>query len=178
MLLITAIHDLAIETDGLQEPLPLVEGIYLSWTPSFTASLISTDMQAAMGGLEYLDLTDGSRPVLFSRVHDERYRDRPLAALSAWHTDIHTFFHCLWLLKDNSLNTEVGFVESKDSTGAGIASSNSRASVYTCSDGRRRKVKYSQEEITEALELYRISIGLQTAPTEVIFLPLFLSRIK
>ena len=156
MLLITAVHDLEIDTDGLQEPLPIVQGIYLSWTPSFAATLVSEGMQVAMGGLEYLDLTDGSHPVLFSRVYDEGYHDRPLAALSAWHSDIHTLFHCLWLLKDNSLNTEVGFVESKDSTGAGIASSNSRAAVYTCADGRRRKVKYSQEEIAEALELYRI----------------------
>jgi len=155
MLLITAAHDLEIETDGLLEPLPLVEGIYASWTPAFVANLVCSGMRSAMGGLEYLDLTEGLHPVLFSRVNDEQYNDRPLAALSAWHATIHMLFHCLWLIKDNSLNTERGFVESRDSMGTEVASSNSRASVYTCSDGRRRKVKYSQEEFAEAIDLYR-----------------------
>lgn len=110
-------------------------------------------MMSAMGGLDYLSLTDGTHPVLFSRINTKQ-PDQPLRVLAVMHTYIHQFLHCLWLIKDNSVNADVGFVHSIDSQNKEFASSKSRASVYTCADGCRRKLEYSRAELIEARALY------------------------
>ncbi len=110
-------------------------------------------MMSAMGGLDYSTLTDGSHPVLFSQSKDNA-PDEPLRVLSVWHYYIHQFLSCLWLIKDNSVNADVGLVHSLNSQGKEVASSNSRASVYTCADGCRRKLEYSRAELIESRALY------------------------
>jgi len=136
MLLFNGIQDFTINPQELEEPFSLLEGVYLAWTPRFVKEQISDRMMSAMGGLDYLTLTDGSHPVLFSQSKDKS-PDEPLRVLAVWHYYIHQFLFCLCLIKDNSVNADVGFVHSLDSQGKEVASSNSRASVYTCADGCR-----------------------------------------
>ncbi len=153
MLLINAIQDFAIDEEQFEEPFSLLEGVYLAWTSPFVKEQISDSMMSAMGGLDYASLTDGTHPVLFSRIKTKQ-PDEPLRVLAVMHTYIHTFLHCLWLVKDNSVNADVGFVHSIDSQGKEVASSNSRASVYTSADGCRKKLKYSRAELIEPRTLY------------------------
>jgi hypothetical protein len=153
MLLINAIQDFAINQEEFEEPFSVIEGIYLGWTPLFVKEQISDRLMSAMGGLDYLSLTAGTHPVLFSRIKAKQ-PDEPLRVLAVMHTYIHQFLHCLWLIKDNSVNADVGFVHSIDSQGKEVASSNSRASVYTCADGCRREIEYSRAELIKARTLY------------------------
>lgn len=168
MFLINAIQDLAINKEELEEPFPIIEGIYLTWTPSYVTSLITEPMKLAMGGLEYLDLISGKHTAVFTRAHpEESYH--PLQILSVWHNYIHEFLFCLWLIKDNSVNTDLGFIFSVNADGREIGSSNLRSSLYTCADGCRRTVAFSKAELVEARELYErlheIGKDKQRSPT-------------
>ena len=153
MLLINAIQDFAINQKELEEPFSILEGVYLVWTPLLVKEQISDRMMSAMGGLDYLSLTNGTYPVLLSQIN-AKSSNEPLRVLAVMHFYIHQFLHCLWLIKDNSVNADVGFVHSIDSQGKEFASSNSRASVYTCADGCRRTLEYSRAELIEARTLY------------------------
>jgi hypothetical protein len=168
MFLINAIQDLAINEDELEEPFPLLEGIYLAWTPSIVTQLISDRMKLAMGGLEYLDLIGGRSPAVFTYA-DAEASYQPLQILAVWHNHIYEFLFCLWLIKDNSLNAGLGFVFSINNEGKDVGSSNSRSASYTCADGCRRSVEFSKAEFVEARELYerlhKIGKGKKRPPT-------------
>lgn len=153
MFLINAIQDLAINEDELEEPFPLLEGIYLAWTPSIVTKLISDRMKLAMGGLEYLDLIGGRSPAVFTYATAE-VSYQPLQILAVWHNRIYEFLFCLWLIRDNSLNASLGFVFSVNTEGKDVGSSNSRSALYTCANGCRRSVEFSRAELVEARDLY------------------------
>jgi len=98
MLLINAIQDFAINQEEFEEPFSVIEGIYLGWTPLFVKEQISDRLMSAMGGLDYLSLTNATHPVLFSRIKAKQ-PDEPLRVLDVMPTYIHQFLHCLWLNK-------------------------------------------------------------------------------
>lgn len=154
MLLINAIQNLAINDAELEEPFLLVEGIHLAWTPTYVTSLISERFKLAMGGLEYLDLAEGRWPAVVTNANENEALE-PLQILSIWHNYIGEFLFCLWLIKDNSLNIGLGFVNSIDSEGNDIVSSNSKSALYTCADGCRRSVEFSKAELIAGRELYQ-----------------------
>lgn len=153
MFLINAIQDLAVNKEELEEPFPLLEGIHLAWTPSYVDSLITERMKLAMGGLEYFELISGRQPAVFTRARSKKSY-QPLQILSIWHNYIHEFLFCLWLIKDNSVNADLGFIFSVDEDGKEVGSSNKRSSLYTCADGCRKTEQFTRAELVEARELY------------------------
>lgn len=169
MFLITGVQDLDINEDELEEPFMLLDGLFLGWTPSFVRTLISDQMKFAMGGLDYLELVDGTRPTLFSHGQGREWSDRPLAVISMWNHEIYRLFYGLWLIRDNSLSTDVVFMESTNTQGQPTYSSNFLHAGSVCADGVRRKVRYSRTELVEACELYRtdkqLEQGVNAPPT-------------
>lgn len=68
------------------------------------------------------------------------------------------FMTCLWLIKDNSVNTELGFLYIEDDHGrAHTINSNMRGIMFTSSNGEYIEEEFSREEIVKAVEYLHLT---------------------
>ena len=154
MLIINTVEDMDIVDHDESLDMLSLGAINIAWKPEVIMSLISKDLMSAMGMLEYLSFTTPGNLTFYSELKERRDLPNPLSALSAWQHDLHLFFVCLWLIRDNSINIGIGFVSSVDTNGEPVFSSNYKAGLNLLCDGSRSRVGYSIDDLSEALRLY------------------------
>ena len=86
-----------------------------------------------------------------------------LALLFTYLVYAQQFLNMLWLVKDNSVNFELGFLQFPHVTTATMArvSSNYLSVIFSKADGTRSQVVFNSEEIRETITYYNLFYGGQ-----------------
>ncbi|HKQ97643.1 MAG TPA: hypothetical protein VJV75_07205 [Candidatus Polarisedimenticolia bacterium] len=82
---------------------------------------------------------------------------QPSAALEVLHRNLaltQLYLLCLWLVKDNSVNFELGFLEYPHGHPAAALSSNTIAAYFTNAQGETRVTTFNADEIRRARDYY------------------------
>ena len=129
-------------------------GLLLTCNNSIAESFLNHDAKKAMGELESGFLRNASALVYSDEELDEKdfdwydYLTRRLYY-------VHHFLHCLWLVKDNAANVELGFIICD----RGSVHSNFIANRYSDSNGRFDSVAFSGDETKMARRYFREALS-------------------
>lgn len=131
--------------------------------------------QDIIGLLEFTSLYDGT--FAYATGDSEKVKHKfnkyetkmdKLLFLDHYMKLIQHFINSLWLIKDNSVNTELGYLCLFDE-GVEITS-NSRVTFFSKTDGDREDSHFNREELTKALnasrELYDVEVNRTMTATE------------
>lgn len=131
------------------------DGIHL--TPSLkisnnirVATRLLQPIEEAIGALEVRDLAD--HPVYAYAEHRGMGEVNPLTVVNNYLMLLQTFFTALWLVKDNSVNTETGFAYQESPLGV-FVSANSRRVHFTSCLNRTESIVLTETEFSSARTL-------------------------
>ncbi len=152
---LAAIHDFQIAS-VLNKGIVIFENIRISNQKERVRNLITEPFFESIGGLEAEFLI--SNPYMYLQTNyenDEIFKDNEegMAFLNYYLIVSQIFCSCLWLVKDNSVNVESGFLNVTSGIKT-LTHSNLRSSIFYNSVGKRSNVVFTQEEIKKALEIH------------------------
>lgn len=157
IVVITAVKYLRVDSDlgrGIQiedEPTP----IFLTNDPTVLRKLLSQQFILEMGRLEAADIVNVGCG-LYSRFDGELPgHDAAVAFLNHWLYLAKSFFHALWFVKDNSVDSEVAFMEWRHLQEGASYSSNFIAARLFDSQGEHNTSPFSVDEIKRARTIYK-----------------------
>ena len=119
---------------------------------------LTPELQSAMGGLELLAMSN-TDVYLYEEDNWEESVDPAecLTRLTRFLELTTVFTTALWMVKDNAVNFELGFLEVWPPGGGYRAFSNFLAMTVRKGDGSKEKVHFSRDELREARQIF---IGL------------------
>lgn len=154
MLLVAAVHNLIIP-DLPGGRIEIADDVYLTNDCRALEQIISPGLRLSMGGNEYLSLIKGTAAAYWKDLPNETDSDRALAFLSGWLSCLRAFFMGLWLLRDNSVNCEMGFIE-HHVPGPGLTcGSNFIASPFSTATGTVEPQGFTLSEIRLARDYFQ-----------------------
>jgi hypothetical protein len=119
---------------------------------------LTPELQSAMGGLEMLAMSNTDVYLYEEDTWEESVDPSEcLARLTRFLELTAVFTTALWMVKDNAVNFELGFLEVWPPNGGYRAFSNFLAMTVRKSDGSKEKVRFSRDELREARQIF---IGL------------------
>lgn len=135
--------------ESLSKGIIFKDNIRISNSGEKIKEYVDEDFIMAMGNIEYYSMI--RKPYIYSIsdiesstiIHDD---DEGLSLLDYFLLTSQTFPSLLWLIKDNSINVEIGFLRLLD----GISlkyHSNFRTSTFFNVKGNSEEVEFSREEI-------------------------------
>ena len=137
----------------------------ISNSNSVANGLVTTALSEKIGQLEENRIRSGN-PFLYAKAEfpeGETSEERQLSLLFTYLVHAQRFVSMLWLVKDNSVNFEQGFLQyphTKTHVGVRV-SSNHLSAVFTKADGDRSPVTFNTEELKEAIGYFRLFHGSQ-----------------
>ena len=115
-------------------------------------SFISRDFIKIAGILESNFILNSSA-VIYKEEKSDRMSKGGIEDLDKFNSKIKLFQTCLWLIKDNSAYTELGYCITKKKTEIKI-DSNFLTSIYTNADGNKRTTDFTREELRQARNIF------------------------
>ena len=135
----------------------------ISTSSSVAKRLMTNSLGESIGKLEIGRILSGD-PFVYA-VSDYPVKDasaeRQLSILFTHLTQTQLFFNMLWLVKDNSVNFELGFLQYPYVNGPSPArvSSNHLSASFSDASGQRGETVFSTAELTEAINFYNVCYG-------------------
>jgi hypothetical protein len=154
MILLACIHNLKlVEPTG--RGIQISDGIYLTnECTTYIKRMLSRPFMQAMGGMEAVSLLTGPATVYWKDVPNEPDPVQAVETLTAWLHYLRGFFMALWVVKDNAVNCEIGFLE-HDARDQGLThASNFIAALFTNARGLKDEVDFRLTEIRQAREYF------------------------
>jgi hypothetical protein len=151
---------LGLKLIGLLEPLGrgdiLIEDIRVTNDFKFRKQLLTPDFMEAVGGLEaQAILTDDA--LIYGEWNPECNctHEACLHQLSRLLHWVGLFLNALWLVKDNSITFELGFIQLKSPGKMPAWFSNFLAQTVQMADGTKTKVVFTRSELRKGREIFR-----------------------
>lgn len=166
--LVTALFNIEIKGD-LKSGLLLQNEFKITNNKAVKLSLVNKYMEEAAGMLE-TEAIKYSNAVIYSYKEIEDSR-QPQEILVEFLREVGIFLNVLWIIKDNSVNYEMGFIEYYDK-GIIKIDSNLMSPIYTCSNGKVIKTVFSKKEIRKAGKFYTKDIEPITDESDYEITPL------
>jgi hypothetical protein len=145
--LICAVNGLQISED-LGKGLQLGTSLVLVNNREHIATFISSDLQYMMGSIEYNHLLKTGcafcGDIEFDEVGEE---SKVQHFLGQWLQIARVYFQCLWLIRDNAVNCELGFAEWNHLLRGKVCSSNFIAVLNPRVDGTLSAESFSLDEL-------------------------------
>src|SRR5262249_54020626 len=114
--------------------------MYVTNETSLIERLLSDEMRRAIGSIESVSLLKGGAAAYWKDRPNIPDAAKGLRTLTAWLGILQSFFMGLWLIRDNSVNCELGFLE-HDVTGQGRThASNFIAALFSTARGPMEEV--------------------------------------
>jgi len=131
---------------------------------------LSRNLMEALGGLETMALLNADALVYEEATTEENLdATTALAKLTGMLERTGVFATALWMVKDNAVNFELGFLEIWPPDGQYRAHSNFLAMTVRKADGSKDKVRFSRSELREARQLFTglLQLMAQDTPEEI-----------
>jgi hypothetical protein len=152
-LFIAPIHFIRV-SEGLGRGDRLDDRTFLTNDPDTVRSLISSRLRKHIGELETESLCRAGL-VAYRGFSDDQFPQDPAAIealLAVQLMNLHQFQKMLWLVKDNAVTVENGFIQSDRPYNV---SSRIWSNVCMLSDGRREETRFTRQELKSAREFHR-----------------------
>lgn len=154
---VSAVHGLRI-SGRYGRGLRLSDRHYLTNEPAAAFGQLSAAFRESAGALETESLLRAPVVVFSHSVHEEEnFADKDAQSFIALELGVvQLFLLSLWLVKDNAVNLDTGFLERPFAGGHGMTlSSNTRAVRFTSASGEHRPVEFDPDELRRARDLFR-----------------------
>ena len=137
----------------------------VSSSKSVAESLITSILREQIGNLEVDRILSGS-PFVYAKAsfpEEDDSESRQMALLVTYLVHTQWFVNVLWLVRDNSVNCELGFLQYPHTTDMAMAriSSNNLSPIFSEADGNRSQVQFNAGEIRQAMDYYNLLYGGQ-----------------
>jgi hypothetical protein len=151
-LFITALFNLEIE-DEYDVDIEVMPGVNITNDSHIVKNCITNSLATGIGQLEVETLLN-AKAVIYGVVPTASYSHlNQQQLLYANLIFVESFLQTTWLIKDNSINYELGFLETPYNKRNSTISSNFLASLHTMASGEIKACKFTVQEIVEAIEL-------------------------
>ena len=161
---VTSLYHLKVAT-SLGANWSIASELKVSSSKSVADSLVTNFLRERIGTLEVNRILSGD-PFLYAKAGfptEDASEKSQLALLFTYLVYAQQFLNMLWLVKDNSVNFELGFLQFPHVTTATMArvSSNYLSVIFSKADGTRSQVVFNSEEIRETITYYNLFYGGQ-----------------
>lgn len=118
-------------------------------------NLLSDNFKLLAGLLEVSALQDSNAVIYCISDHSPSDRDDAIRVVNMRTAEVNFFLLSMWLLKDNSVNIELGFLEWPlvNKCGSNVTS-NTRAIRFANADGGIKEIEFTDSEVREARDIY------------------------
>lgn len=124
-------------------------------------SLVTPNLKPLIGQLEYENFFKPNTLIVYSKSQFDETKTNSIDYLDLNFYLIRIFFLCLWLVKDNSIDFDLGFLYYSDAKSGFTTSSNIfSSSNFTC-HGNRELITFSTEEIKNATNTLQENIIIE-----------------
>lgn len=152
---IASLHNIKIK-ETLSKGIIFKDHLRISNSGQKITEYVDNEFRMAMGNIEYFSLI--KKPYIYSIsyresstiIHDD---DEGMNLLDYFLLSSQTFPSLLWLIKDNSVNVENGFLELEDGDYRKYHSNYRRISFYNVK-GKTEEVEFSREELNKTVNLF------------------------
>lgn len=148
----------------LSEPLganwQIAGALKISSSKTLAKSLVNDLFRRQIGELEVTRLLDGY-PFIYAVTEypvEDVSEDRQLSVLYVHLVEVQLFVNTLWLIKDNAVNCELGFLQypyARKLAGARV-SSNFINTSFTDASGQNVEGRFSKEDLRETIRIYNL----------------------
>ncbi|MGF9603565.1 hypothetical protein ABEW95_17395 [Bacillus subtilis] len=125
----------------------IIGGIRLSNSKIRLDKIIDDFFEEAVGGLEIDELYNKPYVYYEGNIEDSINKEKSLSILDYYLKMAQIFSNSLWLIKDNSVSVQQGFIYFKNEGKPHLVSSNVRTPVFFNSKGQREQVGFTNEEL-------------------------------
>jgi hypothetical protein len=168
MILIAGIHNLRILAPT-GKGVHILDGMYVTNEPAQVDKMLIRQLRLAIGGNESVSMLRGGTAAYWKDLPNEPDTEKALQLLTTWLNCLRSLFMALWLVRDNSVNCELGFLE-HDVPGQGVThASNFIAALFSNARGSAEPVAFSVDEVRQAAEYFKtfflpVMFGLPPSP--------------
>ena len=143
----------------------IVGDLKISNSLSVANRLITTTLQDRIGQLEINRILSGD-PFVYAIASfplEGASEESQMSVLFTYLAHTQQFMNMLWLVKDNSVNFDLGFLQYPFTTELSMVrvSSNSMSPIFSKADGKRSQVAFTTAELKEAITYYDLFLGGQ-----------------
>lgn len=143
----------------IQEPLgkgdQIADEFRITNDKAVVQKFLTRELQTALGGLETMALLNADAVVYEEATTEENLDATAALAELTWMLErTGVFTTALWMVKDNAVDVELGFLELWPAIGEYQAFSNFLAMTVRKADGSKDKVRFSRSELREARQLF------------------------
>jgi hypothetical protein len=117
--------------------------------------VLSPNFRLSMGHLEYVSLIEGTAAAYWRDIPNEPDPSRACQMLITWLQCLRSFFMALWLVRDNAVNCEMGFVEHQVPAQGLTYGSNYISAQFNLCNGNIASTKFSADEIRFARSYFQ-----------------------
>lgn len=152
---IASIHNIKIK-ETLSKGILFKENLRISNSSSRLEGYIDDDFAMIIGNLEYSSLMKLPYFYSIATIEDTTLvsdDEKGLNLLDYFILSTQPFSNLLWLIKDNSVNVEIGFLELTDGLNKNFHSNYRRTSFYN-KEGKSGDVEFNREEINKIITLH------------------------
>ena len=152
-----------LEYLGFTRPLgtgwQIANDLHISTSQSLARRLINPSLHQSIGDIEVSTILSG-KPFLYALSeypHEDTSPETQLNLLGSHLQIARVFFNSLWLIRDNSVNFDRGFLQfpyTRHSIDSRV-SSNGWTSVLTTADGTLKKITLSKLELQESIAIFQ-----------------------
>jgi len=123
---------------------------------------LSPELEQLIGLIEFRHIQENETLVAFSEGKFDETKDNSLAYLNLHLSLLKMYFTCLWMIKDNSVDFDLGFLYFRNIRNEIEVSSNIfSASNFSC-QGNSKLVSFSVAELKQASEFLKESIVIES----------------
>jgi hypothetical protein len=154
MIVIAGIHNLKI-LEATGRGVQIDDGLYLTNENRVQLErILSRPFRSAIGTTELASLLTGSAAAYSKDFPNEPDPAAAINLLTAWLQMLRAFFMALWVVKDNAVNCELGFLE-HDVPGQGLThASNFIAALFSTASGSMDQTAFSIDDVRRAREYF------------------------
>lgn len=154
----------------IQEPLgkgdQIADEFRITNDKAVVQKFLTHNLMEALGGLEVMALLNADALVYEESTTEENLDATTTLAELTWMLErTGVFTTALWMVKDNAVNFELGFMEVWPALGQYQAFSNFLAMTVRKADGSKDKVRFSRSELREARQLFTGLLQLMSHDT-------------
>ena len=139
----------------------IAAGVKISNAPGIAKGLVDMSLRQRIGEIEASYILNGS-PFLFARSDyplEDTSPEAQMRLLNARLKIARSFFNVLWLIKDNSVSFDRGFLQYPYKTEPSRISVNNWTAQYNKTDGQCAVTEFSKTELEEAMCMYNSLYG-------------------
>ena len=116
--------------------------------------ILSHQFRLAIGGNECICLLKGPATVYWNDLQNEPDPDQDASHSDEWLQLLRAFFMALWVIKDNAVNCEMGFLEHNVPGQGPRYASNFIAGLFSNARGNKDQTKFRLTEIRQARQYF------------------------